>query len=249
MSPEFWRAFGLWRSIVIYYGQPWRRHKLQTFYRQFVTPGDLAFDIGAHVGSRSRTLLKLGAKVIAVEPQRDFADFISRRIDHPHLTLVRKAVGKVAGTVDLHISTRHPTVTTTSSSWISSVTQTSGFEQVSWDRVEKVERITIDQMIADHGCPKFCKIDVEGAEAEILRGLTQPIPIIAFEYVPAAMDVAFQVVDELERLGNYVFNRTAGEDHDFAHSRWLTPIEIRKELSALKTTAKSGDVYARLEGS
>ena len=208
----------------------------------------MAFDIGAHVGSRSRTLLSLGAKVVAVEPQRDFTNFISRTVRDPHLTLVRQALGSEAGSVDLHVSTLHPTVTTTSATWISSVDQSAGFEQVSWDRVETVERTTLDQLIAEHGLPKFCKIDVEGTEAEILRGLSQSVQVIAFEYIPAAMEVAFQALDELQRLGDYRFNRTAGEDHRFGHSRWLTSTEMRLVLSELRNTAKSGDVYARLDG-
>ena len=52
-------AIGVTRSMLIYYGQPWRRRQLRRFYRELVSPGDLVFDIGAHVGSRSRTLISL----------------------------------------------------------------------------------------------------------------------------------------------------------------------------------------------
>lgn len=55
-------AIGVARSLVVYYGQPWRRVQLRRFYSGIIKPGDLVFDIGAHVGSRSRTLLSLGQR-------------------------------------------------------------------------------------------------------------------------------------------------------------------------------------------
>ena len=60
---------GLWRSILIYYWKPFNESRLKQFYGQFITKGDLCFDVGAHLGNRSNAWLKLGAKVVAVEPQ------------------------------------------------------------------------------------------------------------------------------------------------------------------------------------
>jgi predicted RNA methylase len=39
------------------------------FYSQFVSSGDLVFDVGANVGNRSKIFSRLGARVIAFEPQ------------------------------------------------------------------------------------------------------------------------------------------------------------------------------------
>ena len=69
LADRFLTSLGLARSLVVYYGQPWRRSALRRFYGSIVKPGDLVFDIGAHVGSRSSTLLSLGTNVVAVEPQ------------------------------------------------------------------------------------------------------------------------------------------------------------------------------------
>lgn len=41
------------------------------FYEQFIRPNDICFDIGANMGNRTEVFLKLGAKVIAVEPQSE----------------------------------------------------------------------------------------------------------------------------------------------------------------------------------
>lgn len=69
MMARLARGWGLLRSLVIYYGLPGRARRDRDFYRQFVQPGALVFDVGAHVGNRLRVLRQLGARVVAVKPQ------------------------------------------------------------------------------------------------------------------------------------------------------------------------------------
>ena len=45
----------------------------------------------------------------------------------------------------------------------------------------RVPVTTLDQLILRYGRPYYCKVDVEGYEVEVFRGLTQPIPMISFE--------------------------------------------------------------------
>lgn len=239
-------ALGLARSLVIYYGQPWRRWQLKRFYRQLVAPGDLVFDIGAHVGSRSATLLSLGAEVVAVEPQPVFARMIRRHLAHRLRGFETVAVGAEEGETTLHISSRHPTVTTISDRFINGVRETDGFRDVVWDSEIRLPVTTLDRVIERYGCPAFCKIDVEGAESDILRGLSQPIPLVAFEYIPALPDVAREAVALLENLGSYRFNRVVGEQHRFASGNWVAGEEVLAEIAALTPDSPSGDIYARL---
>ncbi|MEP7268108.1 MAG: hypothetical protein ABI844_10825 [Saprospiraceae bacterium] len=44
---------GFTRSWIMYYGKPFNKKKLRNFYSQFILPGDIVFDIGAHLGNRS----------------------------------------------------------------------------------------------------------------------------------------------------------------------------------------------------
>lgn len=238
-------AAGLLRSLAVYYGQPWRRLALHSLYAGLVAPGDLAFDIGAHVGNRTRTLLKLGARVVAVEPQPAFAAFLARSLRN-RATLVRAAVGELEGEAELRISRRHPTVSTLSEGFIASVGKTEGFRHVEWDGSARVAVTTLDRLIAEHGVPAFVKIDVEGHEAAILRGLTTPVRLVAFEYVPAAVAVAVACIDRLETLGAYRFNRVVGEGGRFVDVDWSDGAEMRRTLMGLGPDAPSGDVYARL---
>src|SRR5262252_7791343 len=69
----FDRAVGLARSIAIYHAIPFRQRRLRHLYRSLLQRGDLVFDIGAHAGNHVRALHAIGCRVIAIEPQPDFA--------------------------------------------------------------------------------------------------------------------------------------------------------------------------------
>ncbi|MEM7022054.1 MAG: FkbM family methyltransferase, partial [Pseudomonadota bacterium] len=180
---------GFARSLVIYYGQPWRLASMRRHYGALVRDGDLVFDIGAHVGNQSRCLAGLGARVVAIEPQPEFARWLRWlfRSDR-RITVVETAIGAKTGSAQLFQSPRTPTVATLSADWIDSVRKAESFARVAWDEPVEVPVTTLDALIDRYGMPRFCKIDVEGYEAEILRGLSQPIELLSFEYVPAAID-------------------------------------------------------------
>ena len=234
---------GLARSLLIYYAPVWRTLRLRRFYAGFIRPGDLVFDIGAHVGHRSRVLASLGARVVAVEPQALFAGFLRRTLP-TGVVLEPVAVGASAGEATLLVSSRHPTVSSGSPAWIDRVRGDPGFAAVRWDRTETVPRTTLDGLIARHGAPEFVKIDVEGMEAEILRGLATPLPRLAFEYLPAALDLAADCVGRLAALGPYRFNAVRGEQAAFAWPRWLGPGEVAAALRELAAPGGHGDLYA-----
>ena len=242
------RARGLARSLLIYHGLPWRRRALRRLYGQFLGPGDLAFDVGAHVGDRTRCFAGLGARVVAVEPQPDLAARLRRRFaGEPKVAVVDAALGARPGRATLFLSRRTPTVTTLSARWIERVQGSAGFERVAWEDRHEVAVTTLDELIARHGRPRFCKIDVEGFEAEVLRGLSQPIPALSFEYVPVAREVARGAAGLLAALGPYRFNPTIGERRRFLWRKWQPLEQLDAWLAARRADEPSGDVYARLE--
>ena len=237
---------GLARSVLTYYGIPWRHRQLTHFFRTFIAPGDLCFDVGAHVGNRVRAWAALGAQVIALEPQPICLRFLERWYGHnPQVTIVDAAVGAAPGTLDLQVSKATPTVTSLSSQWIDAVQQVDGFAGVTWDTAIPVTVTTLDRLIAQYGVPAFCKIDVEGYELEVLRGLSQPVPALSIEFVPAALDVTFACLDRLTALGEYEFNWTLGERHVWCSS-WGDVADVRAFLHTLPPSGPSGDIYARL---
>ncbi len=241
------RAFGLARSLAMYHAIPFRARRLDRLYAPFVAAGDLCFDVGAHAGNRVRSWRRLGARVIAVEPQPDFVRLL--RLLHrrdPDVVVEATALGREPGGATLLVSEATPTVSTLSRSWVEQVRAGAGFERVRWAREVEVPVTTLDRLIDRHGLPDFVKVDVEGYEAEVLAGLSSPVRALSFEYLASAKDVALACVERLAALGGYRYRWSVGESHRLVEGPWLDSREIVEVLSSLAPEAGSGDVYARL---
>ena len=239
---------GIIRSLVVYW-RPGRQRGLRRLYSTFVHDGDLVFDIGAHLGDRSAAFAAIGARVIAVEPQPRIARWLKRLVGrNPRIVVREAAVGAQSGVESLAVSRRHPTVSTLSGAWREQVSQENpGFRSVRWDESVEVPVVTLDGLIESYGVPAFCKIDVEGYEAEVLAGLSQPVRGLSLEFVAGQLNVASECVVRLTELGAYRFNVVPGEKRDFALEAWMSADEILGWLASGAGGMGSGDIYAVLD--
>ena len=238
------RWLGLARSLIIYHNpammRGWRR-----FYSEILRPDDVVFDVGAHVGTRARAMRRAGAKVVALEPQSLFASYLRFTLPRD-IVLLEAAVGATETVAEMAVSSRHPTVSSLQSSFVAGAAKAPGFDHVRWDRVQKVQMVTLDGLIARHGLPIYINIDVEGFELDVLSGLSRAVPMLSVEYLPGFPDLTHAVLDRIEELGKYRFNPVVGENAAFLWPDWRSGAEMREWLAGLPTDAPSGDVFAQV---
>lgn len=219
--------------------------KRQQFYSQFINPQDLVFDVGANVGNRTKPLLNLGAKVIAVEPQKECIEILQRKFG-ASITIVPFGLGEEEGMQDFYISNANP-ISSFSSEWIESL-KNGRFKGYTWAKPIKIKMTTLDKLIAGYGLPKFIKIDVEGYELEVLKGLTQAVEIISFEYtVPEHTHNVIDCIKQIERFNPEIeCNFSVGETMELSSDAWQSVAEFIEFASTQSFSAtRFGDVYVR----
>lgn len=210
----------------------------------------LCYDIGAHLGNRIWVWAALGATVVGVEPQPLCYHLLNQWYGNaPNVTLLDQALGagKSRGQQrTLFISQRTPTVSTLSTQWMAKVQRTDSFANVEWDTRATVTITTLDELIVRFGEPLFCKIDVEGYELDVLHGLSRPLQMLSFEYVPASQRISLDCLDYLTQLGHYEFNWSIGESHRLQSAQWISAEQMAHTLASMEPNENSGDVYARV---
>jgi FkbM family methyltransferase len=245
MSDDERTRRGIERSLRIYYDDQRDTAAMDALYARFVKPGDLVFDVGSHVGDRIAAFRRLGARVVACEPNPSLVPTLRRLYGHDDMvTLEPVAVGAKAGEIELKINVDNPTVSTASADFVKASGGAPGWEGQQWDKSIKAAMTTLDALIARHGLPSFMKIDVEGFEAEALAGLTQPVAALSFEFTTIQRDVARACVARCQALGYVRYNAALGESQTLVHDDWQGADAIVRWFDSLAVEANSGDVYA-----
>jgi FkbM family methyltransferase len=220
---------------------------MKEFYSQFMTKTDLVFDVGANVGDKATIFSELADKVIAIEPQAETFAALRDRFVNTNVTPVNKAVGDYEGVAKILHPADLTTIASLSNRFIEGVRKTRRFGPASiWDEAEEVGMTTLDILIEQFGVPAFIKIDVEGFEPEVIRGLSQLIPL-SFEFTPELLYMVDEVFDHLRTLGSFETNY--GLLNDYAKlelSDWVSAETMQKELKKYESSnCIMGDVYVR----
>lgn len=179
-------------------------HSLLPWFR----PGDIIFDVGANHGHKTDVFLRMGARVLAVEPDEVNQQILKRKF--LWLRLPKKSVIVIGQALDEDCSTRTMWLdapgsakNTLSRKWVDTLrTDDKRFgAKLEFTGQKSVETTTLDRLIEQHGPPAFIKIDVEGYEPNVLRGLSRPVPCVSFEVnLPEFEPEGLECITLLDRL-------------------------------------------------
>ncbi len=224
--------------------------KMQKLYGQFVKENNLCFDIGANMGSRVATFLILKAKVIAVEPQQACLKELQKVFKNEDVTTVPKGAGAKAEFKNFFIAD-NSLISSFSTEWIDGMKK-GHFSKNNWNKVEQIEITTLDQLIAQYGIPDFIKIDTEGFELEVLKGLSSPVKALSFEYtLPHQKDKAIECVELVNQLfrGEALYNISRDESYEMNFTSWQLYPAFKSYLESTTFCKEQfgiyGDIYVK----
>ncbi|MBA2613907.1 MAG: FkbM family methyltransferase [Bacteroidetes bacterium] len=220
------------------------------FYATFLSANDLVFDVGANLGNRVEVFLSLKNKVIAVEPQSYCFTFLKIKFGNK-ISLQKIALGSKKDKLTMYINSHSSTISSLSKDWIN-VMKNTRFKNQEWNEKEEVLVDTLDALILQYGTPRFIKIDVEGFEADVLKGLSKPVPFLSFEYsTPEQAERLYECLEIINQLDpNYLYNYSAGEKNRFVLDNWLTIADFKNLIAKNMNVLEGfGDIYARTQES
>ena len=218
---------------------------MDRLYGNFVRSGDLVFDVGAHVGDRVASFRRLGARVVAVEPQPAMVRALRLLYGRSESVAIEAvAVGREPGRARMLINADNPTVSSVSPAFVEAARGAPGWETQRWSETIDVEVTTLDALIARHGVPAFIKLDVEGFEAEALsRPVAERCTRCHSSSPPSSATWRSPASSVARRWVTRASTRRSGRARRWSVSGW-TRKEIARWLIALPQSANSGDIYA-----
>jgi FkbM family methyltransferase len=210
--------------------------------KKFLNTNDLFFDVGAHLGDKSKELIKNKINVVMIEPQPECLKELKKLYSkNPFVTIIPMGLGRSKQKLEMSVNSKQPVISTFAEHW-----KTGRFSESVWDKKITVDITTLDELIKKFGDPKFIKIDVEGFEHEVLLGLTKKSGIISFEFASEFIENAYKSIDYLISIGYTEFNYSLGERRKF-YTQWSNANTIKE---GLKNNIKEddllwGDLYCK----
>lgn len=208
------------------------------FFRQTLAgfrDNDLIFDIGANQGQKTDIFLRLGARVVAVDPDRTNQEVLRQRFltyrFHPcPVSIIGKAVSDRTCVQTMWVDEPGSAKNTLNPKWVDTLRQDSKRfgTTLSFNETVEIETITLEELIAAHGRPIYIKIDVEGHEPSVLRGMKHRVPYLSFEVnLPEFKGEGLRCIDILSNIApEGEFNYAVDCNRGLRFDKWMSQREF-----------------------
>lgn len=217
--------------------------KQNQFYSAFISQNDLVFDVGACYGKKLASFLKIKANVVVVEPQEKCMNFLKKTFSNSNLIFVQKALGERECLADFYEGEDH-SLSTMSEGWMTYINRNFVNTNHKWNSPYKVQVTTLDKLIKKYGIPSYIKIDVEGFELHVLKGLSHSINMISIEFIRENIHRTIECINYLNKIAPRLYNLSVGEEHKFKFTIWKKYSEIMDYFASAEIPAW-GDIYIK----
>jgi FkbM family methyltransferase len=209
------------------------------FYSVFINPGDLCFDIGANIGGKTNIFYKIGANILAVEPDPEAFFTLSKRFGKNNkVVLINKGIGAASGELLLNRSTSS-TLSTFDAHDAETTLIDKRFSETRFYEKQSVKVCTLDSIISEYGKPDYCKIATVGYELEVIKGLSESLKAISFTCnVPQHIEKTIECVNLIDKLGVYKYNYFLSTLlNGFVEQTWISGVAMKSKLAEMKHIA------------
>lgn len=227
------------RSNVSFRGQ-------RQFYRQFGKM-PLVFDVGANKGNKTDIFYSLGSKVVVVEPDdQNHQILVSRFRFHKKVAIEKLALSEHPGQKPFYVLDAGQELNTMSEKWKDAIEHPLDhrfpFARTFKDKIT-VQTATLDMLIEKYGMPDYIKIDVEGHESEVLKGLSHPVSLLSFESnLPEFLYETMTGIDSLHSLDQTLKFNIAKNCH-FIFSKWMDAETTKEKLKQI--SSRTVEIFCR----
>jgi FkbM family methyltransferase len=192
------------------------------------------YDIGANLGNFTEAILQQYAdcEIIMVEANPELVDILKDKFgNNEKIKIVGKCLSDLDGiNTNFYICDTN-TISTASEKW----TNYSRFSTIGYREPITVETISLDTLIEIYGDSDYIKIDVEGYEMVVIKGIRKYQGLIAFEWAEELKSEILESVDHLTNVGYSKFYIKYDDNYTFIpeKSDYVDNLKIKDEIGKL----------------